>query len=214
MRIAALLIPAFSAAACTSAGQVSNGPADRCESTDCFNQLQVRDYEVVDNTTLVVYVGSQNCPFRVEFSGTFCDLTFMPGGQLVFRQDTFRAMREPDTLLTRVCARDSNIGIDEGPFSTAAGGDDASDGRIPCRIQNIVSLTDDELLELYVDKRVTIPPPPFGTGEIAVPEEGAQGAGGSQEEGGGDAVATPQTGDRPESAVGSSNPVSAPTTSP
>jgi hypothetical protein len=189
MRVAALLIPAVSALACTSAGQVSTGPVDRCETTDCFNQLQVRNYEVVDNTTLVVYVGSQNCPFRVEFTGTFCDLTFMPGGQLVFRPDNLRAVRETDSLLTRVCARDSNIGIDEGPFSTAPGGEDFPDRRIPCRIQNVVSLTDDELLELYVDKQVTSPPPPFGTGEIEVPDDSPPT--GTPEEGGGAAAPEP-----------------------
>jgi len=158
-------------AACTSTSQVSNEPVDRCETTDCFNQQQVRNFEIVDETTLVVYVGNQNCPFRVEFTGAFCDLTFLPGSDLVFRPDTLRAAREPDNVLMRVCSRDSNLGIDEGPFSTAPGGDEFPDGRNPCRVRDIASLTDDELLELYVEKQITAPPPPFGTGEITVPDE-------------------------------------------
>jgi hypothetical protein len=166
----ALFIPLW-LAACTSTSQVSNEPVDRCETTDCFNQQQVRNFEIVDETTLVVYVGNQNCPFRVEFSGAFCDLTFLPGTDLVFRPDTMRAIREPDNISMRVCSRDTNLGIDEGPFSTAPGGDDFPDDRNPCRIRDIASLTDDELLELYVEKRITAPPPPFGTGEITVPDE-------------------------------------------
>ena len=181
MRAPASLFAVLSLGACTSTSELANEPVDRCGTTDCFNQLQVRDYEVVDNTTLVVYVGTQSCPFRVEFTGGFCDLTFLPGGDLVFRPDYLRAQREPNNLLTRVCARDSNIGIDEGPFTTAPGGEDI-DPRIPCRIRDIVSLTDDELIELYVEKRITAPPPPFGTGEIEAPdapadtEEGGPGA--------------------------------------
>lgn len=161
-------------AACTSTSQVSNEPVDRCDTTDCFNQQQVRNFEIVGETTLVVYVGNQNCPFLVEFTGSFCDLTFLPGNDLVFRPDTLRATREPDNTLMRVCSRDSNLGLDEGPFSTAPGGDEFGDGRIPCRIQDIASLTDDELLELYVEKQIAAPPPPFGTGEITVPDESAK----------------------------------------
>jgi hypothetical protein len=176
MKHSALLVFAMSLVACASESQLTNTPLERCESTDCFNQQQIRDFEVIDNTTLLVYVGSQNCAFRVEFTGIFCDLTFLPGGSLVFRPDTFRSSREPDNILvTRVCARDSNLGIDEGPFSTAAGGD--NDPRIPCRISNIVSMTDDEVLELYVDKQIASPPPPFGTGQIVVPDESQSSSG-------------------------------------
>jgi hypothetical protein len=174
MKIGALVFASLSLAACgTTTPELTNVPTDRCETTSCFNQLQIRNVEVVDNTTLVIYVGNQNCPFVVEFSGTFCDLTFLPGSTVTFRPDTFRAQRETDTLMTRICSRDSNVGIDEGPFTTAAGGDTA-ENRIPCRIQNVASLTDDELLELYVDRRITPPPPPFGTGRITVPEESAE----------------------------------------
>lgn len=157
-------------AACGNAIEVRSQPAERCATTDCFNQLQARNYQLIDDTTLVVYVGNQDCPFVVEFTGGFCDLTFLPLARLTFRRDSFRAQREQDMLLTRICSHDSNIGIDEGTFTRAPGGDGFSDGRLSCRIQNIRSVTDDELLELYVERQIAAPPPPLGTGEISVPE--------------------------------------------
>lgn len=154
-------------AACSSTGPTqSNEPVEGCSVTDCFNRHQVRDYEVIDDTTMVIYVGGQRCPFRVEFDGTFCDLTFMPGGDIEFVATGVRQMD------MRICARDRHIGIDEGPFSTASPGRDAvPPGRLPCQILDIDSLTDDELIELYVDNGITAPPPPFGTGQIEVGED-------------------------------------------
>jgi hypothetical protein len=178
MRSLALPFATLFLAACAFTNPAGGQPSDRCESSDCFNQAQVRNFEILDPTTLVVYVGNQNCPFLVEFTGSFCDLTFLPGGRLEFRNDSLREELEPDARLTRVCARDMGIGIDEGPFSTAPGGEDIETYELPCRIRDIASLTDDELLELYVEKGITAPPPPFGTGEITVPDEDpAAGAG-------------------------------------
>lgn len=179
--------------ACSSNPELSSEPLDRCESTDCFNQQLVRDYEIIGNTSMIVYVGPQRCAFLVEFTGQACDLTFFPGGELTFKQDYMRAARDPNFLLTRVCASDSNLGIDEGPFTTAAGADNI-EPRIPCRIRDIVSMTDDEVLELYVDRQIAAPPPPFGTGEISVPEESAE------SEGAADPSADPSPDDAPESA--------------
>lgn len=159
---------AFGLVACASTSTSSNEPADRCDSTDCFNQLQIRSFEVIDNQTLVVYVGSQSCPFRVQFTGPACDLTFIPGGDLVFRPDFLRAQRDTGFGINRVCSTDSNVGIDEGVFTRAAGASDA-DPRIACRIRDIQSLTDDEVLELYVAHKIAAPPPPFGNGELEVP---------------------------------------------
>jgi hypothetical protein len=172
--------------ACTTTSQTGNGPVDRCPTTDCFNQQQVRDFEVIDSSTLVLYVGNQDCPFLVEFTGSFCDLTFLAGTSLTFRPDSLREEFGANSRLTRICARDMNIGIDEGPFSTSAAGEDLPSASLSCHIRDVASLTDDELLELYVDQRLTPPPPPIGTGRIAVPEEGPADAE-SQEEGSGSA---------------------------
>ena len=171
---------------CSSAPTLeSSEPLDRCESTSCFNQLQIRDFEIVDPSTLIVYVGAQECPFLVEFTGTFCDLTFLPGFDLVFRPSTQRQNREvvlgggfgdrADISNARICANDFNMGIEEGGFSESGGSEDNLDG-LDCRIQDVSSLTDDEILEVYVDNNITLPPPPFGTGEIEVSEAGDESA--------------------------------------
>jgi hypothetical protein len=116
MKAATTPIAALSLIACTTASQTSNQPADRCPTTDCFNQQQVRNFEVLDATTLVLYVGSQDCPFVVEFIGTSCDLTFLGSTTLVFRPDTLREELESDIRFTRICAHDVGIGVAEDPF--------------------------------------------------------------------------------------------------
>lgn len=167
-------------AGCSSTETVSDEPLTRCESTDCFNQLQIRDYDVVDGNTVVVYVGPQECAFRVDFSGAFCDLSFYVG-DIVFRRSNQRerAFRDPEQLPdfrnrpnvfnSRVCANDFGLGLREGPF-TQAGGPNNDPTGLDCRVADVVSLTDDELIELYVDKRLAPPPPPLGQGQIEVGE--------------------------------------------
>ncbi len=190
MRYVVVLCPLWLAACSTtpSAEQLAlnNEPAERCESTDCFNQLAVRDFEVVDSTTLVLYVGSQRCPFRVEFQGVFCDLTFLPGNTIEFAladPQNIRRVTQPTGRMTdtRICSFDRNVGIADDPFSRA-GGFETIPGQLPCEIQEVESLTDDELIELYVENRMVAPPPPFGNGQITAPEaedaeeEGAEGS--------------------------------------
>lgn len=167
----------------------SNEPLDRCANTDCFNQAQIRRFDVVDETSLIVYVGAQECPFLVRLSGTFCDVTFLPGFDVVFVPTAQRREREPDLIgsprLTfpgdlrpstdtsrfsnmRVCANDIDYGIANGPFVTAGGGDrDADIDGLACRIQDIRSVTDDEILEIYTAEEIAPPPPPMGPGEIS-----------------------------------------------
>jgi len=54
-------------------------PLERaCTVDDCFHERDVRDFEVIDQTTVIVYVGPQRCAFKMELHGTFCDLTFAP----------------------------------------------------------------------------------------------------------------------------------------
>jgi hypothetical protein len=187
MRLLATLL-AFSLAALMSMPTVGddNEPADRCESTDCFNQLRIRNFEVIDETTLIVFVGQQECPCLVELTGTFCDVTYLPGFDIVFRPTDRRMAREPglgarnlggfrapgNTSYSRVCSNDLHMGLEEGPFSTAGGAPQEIDDQsgLSCRIRNITSLTDDERLEIYVDNRFVQPPPPFGVGRVEAPE--------------------------------------------
>jgi hypothetical protein len=170
MKAATTPIAALSLIACTTASQTSDAPADRCPTTDCFNQQQVRNFEVLDGTTLVLYVGNQDCPFLVEFIGSSCDLTFLGSATLVFRPDTIREEFESDIRFMRICARDIGVGVAEDPFIDSDAGD-LPGTTLACHIRNVASLTDDELLELYVERNLTPPPPPLGTGQVTVPDE-------------------------------------------
>jgi hypothetical protein len=71
---------------------------------------------------------------------------------------------------TRICARDIGIGVAEDPFIDPGAGD-LPGTTLACHIRNVASLTDDELLELYVNRNLAPPPPPLGTGQVTVPEE-------------------------------------------
>jgi hypothetical protein len=178
----------LSLAACSTTETVGDEPVERCNVTECFNRHQVRNFEVLDSTTLVLYVGAQRCPFLVEFDGTFCDLTFMPGGTVAFVPTGVRQME------MRICARDRHIGIAETPFNTAVAGATVP-GQLPCQIRDVASLTDDQLLELYVENGITAPPPPFGNGQIQVKEDESAGEQDSEE-----SQAPPPTG-QPTAAV-------------
>lgn len=195
----AWLTAAFVLAACTTASTLSDtGPAERCETTDCFNQQQIRNFEVIDDHTLIVYVGARECPFLVELTGPLCDVTLLPGFDIVFRPSRVRGFRTPSTSsgrggadlsYARVCAGDLDMGLEEGIFSSAGSGrrrvfdesggvldDPLQPDRLDCRVGNVESLTDDEILEIYVDNRLTPPPPPFGTGEVTVEPDADAGA--------------------------------------
>ena len=65
-----------------------------CGGTSCFYEREVRDFEVVNHTTLIVYVGAQRCPYQVELTGTFCDMDF--AGELYFDSPS-----EPATIRRR-----------------------------------------------------------------------------------------------------------------
>lgn len=159
-----------------------NGPAERCESTDCFNQLQIRDLDVVAPRTLIVYVGARKCPFLVELRGTFCDLTYLGSFDVVFRPGRVARARSTPIVggpggrngggveQTRVCAADINLGIEAGAFTSSLGSDDTSSDGLSCRISDVRSLTDDERIQIFVDNELTAPPPPFGTGRVEAPE--------------------------------------------
>jgi len=99
-------------------------PAGSCKSARCFNQTQIRGYEIIDATTLVVYVGTDRCPFRVDLSGGDCDIRIRPGN-IAFRS-TLQKQIEPRGLLdtiastestwrtSRVCSSDTHLGLDTG----------------------------------------------------------------------------------------------------
>jgi hypothetical protein len=163
-------------------------PVDRaCTVSQCFSQRNIRSFEILDPTTLILYVGSQRCPFKVDLSGTFCDMTFAT--RLNFHKDELFA-RDPDIESTqdparhfgedRICARDLQVSVDGGvmtegpthPTDPAQRTDRFGNRVSKCQLQNVQSLTDDGLVELLVKRGVAPPPPPIGKGEIKV--EGPQ----------------------------------------
>jgi hypothetical protein len=176
------LVAALCVAACAGTPTDTSQPVDRaCTVADCFFERDVRDFEVIDQTTLIVYVGNQRCPFQIELRGTFCDLTFAP--DISFNSPRDLETR-PDAVLgtvgrsssgLRICSGDLQIGVDGGVFTddpTATQPNDRlGNPRSQCQISSIESMTDDELVELFVAHGVIAPPPPMGSGEIEVGEQ-------------------------------------------
>jgi hypothetical protein len=198
-------------ATCSAYGQ-RNGRNDTeavsraCTVTECFLEAQVRDFEVIDRTHLIVYVGAQRCAFHVELRGALCDLSFAP--ELYFRAtnevpmiyndrgdgassttprtgtrsedfDAFELQtRERRDL--RVCNNDLSIQVHGGRWTesqaSGLGTDRFGNPRTDCRIASVTSVTDDQLLEFYVGRGVLAPVPPMGTGEIEVGEQEEEGA--------------------------------------
>jgi hypothetical protein len=162
-------------------------PLERsCSVQECFTEREVRDFEVIDQTTVIVYVGSERCAFLVELRGTFCDLTFAP--ELYFRSphDFERGDAQRDVFGLgspiggrlgdlRVCSNDIDISVDGGVFTENPQSNQPPDRfgnrRSECQISSVASITDDDLLQLYVDHGVAPPPPPMGSGKIEVGEQ-------------------------------------------
>jgi hypothetical protein len=174
----------------------------------CFFERDVRGFEVIDETHLIVYIGSQRCAFHVEVRGTACDMTFAP--ELYFRRTNevpydivagsgtspssgARATTGVDELNAfelerkerlqkdlRICSNDLTVQVHGGAFtesnSVGQPTDRYGNPRTDCRVSNVTAITDDQLLEFYVARGVTAPPPPMGSGEIEVGEQEEQGA--------------------------------------
>ena len=170
-----------------------------CSVEDCFFERDIREFEVIDQTHLIIYTGSQRCAFHVELRGTMCDLTFAPELYFSRRGDlSTTSATEPvagrgpadpfDTIETRrdrslrICSNDLAIQVTGGRFTesvtTNVSTDRFGNPRTDCQVSTITSITDDQLVELYVARGVVPPLPPMGAGEIEVgeqeePEQGA-----------------------------------------
>jgi hypothetical protein len=173
-----------------------------CGGMSCFYEREVRDFEVINHTTLIVYVGAERCPYQVELYGTFCDMEFAP--ELYFTSatqsvNTGGASRAADAIIPasptsppinprspahnlsdlRICANDISVSVSGGSFTSDPSN---QSHKADCQIQSVASLTDDKLMELYVRKGVVPPPPPMGSGQIQVgaqttPQPGGGGSG-------------------------------------
>jgi hypothetical protein len=193
MRLALIVLPLLAVALAGNAAPKkkrkaadTTQPVERaCSVKDCFIEREVRDFEVIDQTTLIVYVGSQRCAFQIELRGTFCDLTFAP--EIYFHspsdfernddRDIFAGSPSSRLGDLRVCSNDIGISVDGGVFTenpqSSQPRDRFGNRRSECQISSVASVTDDELVQLYVDHGVAPPPPPMGSGEIEVGEQEA-----------------------------------------
>ena len=167
-----------------------------CSVEECFFERDIREFEVIDQTHLIVYTGSQRCAFHIELRGTMCDMTFAP--ELYFTRngdipesgvtggaepipgrgpaDPFNALetaRHNDRHL-RICDNDMAISVHGGRFTEGNTGNVQTDRfgnpRPDCQVFTVTSITDDQLVEFYVSRKVVPPLPPMGTGEIEVGE--------------------------------------------
>jgi hypothetical protein len=165
-----------------------------CGATECLYERDIRDFEVIDRTHLIVYAGSQRCAFHIELQGTFCDLTFAP--ELYFSRlndvDDGRVGVDPfDPLNTtgrqrpdlRICDNDLSVQVHGGEFTENSLNEPSTDrfgtARVNCRVSSVTSFTDDQLVEFYVKRRVVPPLPPMGTGQIEVGEQEEEGGRGN-----------------------------------
>jgi hypothetical protein len=210
MRLSVLFVALLSAAYPAFGQRNDKGETDAvsraCDVDDCFREADIRDFEVIDRTHLIVYVGSQRCAFHLELLGALCDLSFAP--ELYFRRanevpqivlsrpgegnpttpraggrpqdfDAF-AIEQRERKDLRICGNDLMIQVHGGRWteSQASGmtTDRFGNPRTDCRISSVVPVTDDQLLEFYVRRGVVAPLPPMGTGEIEVGEQEEEGA--------------------------------------
>lgn len=171
MKSSVLVLALASAAlpAAAQRGDRETGAVDRaCDVDDCFREADVRDFEVIDRTHLIVYVGSQRCAFRIELLGALCDLSFAP--ELYFR----RRNELPQQRDLRICGNDLSIQVHGGRWTesqSTTSTDRFGNPETDCRISSVVPVTDDQLLEFYVQRGIVSPVPPMGAGEIEVGEQ-------------------------------------------
>ncbi len=189
-----------------------------CNVKDCFSARDVRNFDVIDKSTVIVYIGSQRCAFKVELRGTFCDLTYAP--ELVFSDPKDVPLGEQDPRIQhqqrnnpgsagvsfaepddpnlpgqkrgrpslKVCDNNLGLQVSGGAFSNSTLAnplDPLSDpsarrdrfGRAviaDCQVSSVASITDDQVVEIYVAHRVTPPLPPMGSGEIQVAKQSGE----------------------------------------
>ena len=151
----------------------------KCLEMNCFSERQVRDFEIIDRDTMVIYVGRERCAYKVKVDSLYCDLTFLPevdffdirqrrlarGAGTDPTADAFMVRTQSGGMNERVCTHDPALALETFEFSDTAV--EAPFGRAPCEILDLATISDDELLEVYVDEGLTPPPPPIGNGEIS-----------------------------------------------
>lgn len=199
MKRVAALLPLLLASCASGPTTSDTSAAEPCDVTDCFFERDVRDFEVIDRSRVIVYVGAQRCPFVVELRDVACDISVTPA--IEFFQTALGSIdRLAPVQSGRVCAATRGLVLYSGvaapsllrqqaAVESAVGSrrpgvitrSDRFDGSFPvdpasddvCRVSDIRSLTDDQVVELLTEANVQPPPPPVGEGQLEVPEEPA-----------------------------------------
>lgn len=183
-------------AAGPKASKSKDRPVERCSVTKCFQRQSVRSFDVIDDDTIVVYSGAQRCPFVVEMRGLQCRMSTAPevnfvtvgpvpaasaletirqtgGGLVPGSQDPAGIRFRP---VDRVCDYTRGLIAVTGPFDQGTRTPVPALGALgdACQVVDIKSVTDDQLIEMFVKNKLVPPPPPVGTGEISVAEPDEQ----------------------------------------
>lgn len=146
--------------------------ASRCRTSNCFNDGDVRNFEVLRDDTMIVYIGRQRCPYLVRVNQISCDLTFVPDVEFVKTRGRTERFGN-----NRICVYETGIALSTGGFGSrnlGTGQTDPLSGRsLDCRVEELRPVTEDELIELYVEEGIVAPPPPVGTGVISRTDDDA-----------------------------------------
>lgn len=116
--------------------------------TNCFNPNNIRAYQPLDDSTVIVFVGPNRCPFRVAIDGFFCSL----------RGSASIAFLDFDN---QICNLDRTPVV-SGPFVRQDN---------DCRVREVEALNDDELIEAFAESGIVEPLPASGSGELIVVQE-------------------------------------------
>ena len=153
-----------------------------CLESDCFNSARVRDFQIIDADTMVVYVGRKRCAFVIDVSGMFCDLTYLPEVEIFRTRDRILEEQTSRGRLDggfgrnmRVCPNNATMYSVETFGFTSLDEDQSPRGRPACEIRGVVPATDNDLIELLTNERIAAPPPPVGNGDISRTGEGDSG---------------------------------------
>ena len=138
-----LALAVLGLSACAAPSELTS--RSRCDLRSfCFNQNNIRNITIINNEAFVVHVGSNRCPYLVEVSGVFCDLTF--SSTIGFSNSDGRICRAGNTQIVSDPFRRNNNDV--------------------CRIRNVKPVTDDELLEYFAVHGRIPPLPPAGSGQL------------------------------------------------
>ena len=69
------------------------------QHSNCFSQNAVRGFEILDDTTLVAFVGAERCPYLVRLDGFYCNLRM--SAYIGFRDFDMRKLQKKPSSLTR-----------------------------------------------------------------------------------------------------------------